>query len=160
MIILHLTCALLSYAAFLIACLFGMLFLIQERQLKHKTMGWLFHRLPSLETLDRVTFHSLTLGFGLLSLGVGLGFIGSAVLLGRWWLDDPKAYLTLLLWAMYLAIWLVRWRAAVRGHRVALYSMLGFGLVLLTFVGASRFVPTLHPYFTQSRSHVVTQSPL
>ena len=145
MILLHLTFAFLSYAAFLIACVSGMLFLVQERQLKHKTMGRLFHSLPSLETLDHVNFLSISAGFALLSAGVGLGVLGSALLLGRWWPDDPKAYLTLLLWAAYCVLWMVRLRATLRGHRVALYSMLSFGLVLLTFAGASRLAPSWHP---------------
>lgn len=145
MIVLHVTCALLSYVAFLVACVTGMLFLVQERQLKHKTMGWLFHRLPSLEILDRVNFTSIGLGFALLSAGVGLGLVGSALLLGRWWPDDPKTALALLLWAAYCVLWVVRLRATLRGHRIALYSMLSFGLVLLTFVGASWLAPSWHP---------------
>ncbi len=141
----HMLCSLLSYVAFLIAFLSGLLFLIQERQLKRKTLGKLFHGLPSLGILDRINFLSLGIGFGLLTAGLAFGLLGQHVLLGRWWSGDPKEYFTVGLWALYLALWLIRLRATLRGHRVALLSMLGFSLVLVTFLGASRLMPSWHP---------------
>ena len=146
MVILHMVCSLLSYVAFLIAFVSGLLFLIQERQLKRKRMGVLFHRLPSLETLERVNFLAVGVGFALLTIGVGFGFVGARLVLGRWWRGDPKEYLTLALWLSYLGLWVVRWRATLRGRRVALLSVLGFSLVLFTFVGAKGLLHSWHPY--------------
>ena len=146
MVIVHMICSLLSYVAFLLAFVSGILFLIQERQLKRKTMGMLFHQLPSLETLDHMNFVAIGLGFGLLSIGMACGLLGIKVLLGRWWVGDPKEYLTIILWGSYLLLWLMRLRATLRGHRIALLSILGFSLVLFTFLGASAFLPSMHPY--------------
>ena len=146
MVVIHTLGSLLSYLAFLIAFLSGMLFLIQERQVKRQTIGILFRRLPSLETLDHVNFLAIGIGFWLLTLGVICGLVGSRELLGRWWTQDPKAYLTVLLWASYLGLWLMRLRSTLRGRRVALLSVLGFSLVLFTFLGVSRVAPSLHPY--------------
>ncbi len=146
MVFIHMLCSLLSYAAFLIACVSGMLFLVQERQLKRKAMGWWFHRLPSLEVLDRVNFVAIGTGFALLSVGLACGVLETRLALGRWWTGDSKAYLTVVLWLSYLALWLVRLRATLRGHRVALLSALGFCLVVLTLIGAGYLMPSLHPY--------------
>ena len=146
MVWIHLVCSLLSYAAFLAAFFAGWLFLIQERQLKRKTMGVLFRRLPSLQALDRANFLAIGIGFGLLSLGTAFGFLGAWWLLGRWWTGDPKEWLTLAVWGSYLALWLVRLGATLRGRRVALLSILGFGLVLFTCLGASRLLPSWHSY--------------
>jgi len=146
MVVVHMTCSLLSYAAFLLAFIAGILFLIQERQLKQKHMGMLFHQLPSLETLDRVNFLAIGSGFGLLSIGVFCGFLGARALLGRWWLGDPKEYFTVSLWMSYLILWVMRLRSTLRGHRVALLSVLGFSLVLFTLVGARWFATSGHPY--------------
>ena len=145
LVILHLTCSLLSYAAFLAAFVSGALFLVQERQLKHKHMGWLFHRLPPLGMLDQMNFIAIGVGFALLSFGAAFGFVGSEVLLGRWWIGDPKEYFTVTLWVSYCMLWLVRLRATLRGRRVALLSILGFTLVVFTFVGVSWFLPSWHP---------------
>lgn len=142
----HMVTSLLSYAAFLVAFVAGFLFLIQERQLKEKQMGLLFHRLPSLERLDHVNGVALGLGFGLLTLGLACGLAGERTILGHWWTGDPKEYLTVLLWSLYLILWVIRVRQSLRGHRVALLSILGFGLVLLTFLGASYVLFSMHPY--------------
>ena len=146
MVLVHMFCSFLSYGAFLAAFVSGLLFLIQERQLKRKTMGMLFHRLPSLGLLDRVNFAAIGIGFGLLSVGLICGVIGMKELLGRWWISDPKTYLTVLLWGSYLILWLVRLRATLRGRRVALLSVMGFSLVLLTFLGARWLLPSFHRY--------------
>ncbi len=146
MLVFHTIFSLLSYAAFLVAFLSGILFLIQERQLKRKTMGVLFHRLPSLERLDRINFLAIGIGFGLLSAGVGLGLLSMRVWLGRWWVGDSKEYLAVLLWLSYLALWIIRLRATLRGRPVALLSVLGFSLVLFTALAASWLMPSMHPY--------------
>ena len=160
MITLHTWCSLMSYAAFLVAFIAGLLFLIQERQLKRKTMGLLFRRLPSLERLDRVNFRAISAGFGLLTVGATSGFIEAALLRGRWWTGDPKEYLTVLLWVGYLALWMLRRRATLRGRRVALLSIAGFSLVLFTFLGTGRFVPSLHPFVRLPVRPVVPVEPV
>jgi len=146
MILVHLICSLLSYVAFLIAFLAGVLFLVQERQVKHKHMGWLFHRLPALGTLDRMNLLAVGAGFGLLSLGMTFGLWGSRTLLGSWWHWDSKVLLTLILWLAYLTLWMIRMRSTLRGRKIALLSILGFSLVLFTFLGVSRWLPTWHAY--------------
>lgn len=144
MVAAHLWCSVLSYAAFLAACVAAVLFLVQERQLKRKHMGVLFHRLPSLEVLERLNLWAIGAGFGLLSLGVASGFIDSAAMHGRWWTGDPMEYMALGAWAAYLTLGLVRLRSTLRGRRVALLSVLGFGLALSLFLGVRWWLPTWH----------------
>ena len=146
MVLAHTVLSLLSYVAFLVGFVSGLLFLIQERQLKRKHMGVVFRRLPALGTLDRLNFLAIGIGFGLLTLGVVFGICGSRRLRGTWWNWDPKELLTLVLWASYLVLWLVRLRATLRGRKIALLSILGFTLVLFTFLGVSRWLPTWHAY--------------
>ena len=146
MVIVHMVCSLLSYGAFLVAFVCGILFLVQERQLKRKHVGVLFHRLPSLMALDRANMLAIGTGFALLSAGLAFGLVGSRVLLGRWWIEDPKTYLTAMLWVAYLALWVMRLRSTLRGRRVALLSILGFSLVLLTLLEAGYLLHSAHPY--------------
>ena len=146
MVVAHTVCSLLSYIAFLVAFVSGALFLLLERQLKRKTLGRLFHRLPPLEVLDRTNFVALGTGFVLLTAGLACGFLGIKLLFGQWWIRDPKVYCTVLLWFAYLGLWALRLRATLRGHRVAWLSVLGFTLVLLTCLCASWLAPSPHPY--------------
>lgn len=145
MITLHRVCSLLSYGAFLVAFLTGVLFLVQERQLKRKTIGLLCRRLPSLGTLDRLNFMAISAGFGLLSLGLLAGFVELKIFIGRWWVADPKVHLAVILWMIYLALWLMRLRSTLRGRRVAVLSILGFTLVLVTMLEVSHVMRFAHP---------------
>ena len=145
MIFIHLACSLASYVAFLIAFVSGLLFLMQHWQLKHKHMGLLFHRLPALGALERVNVWSIGLGFGLLSIGLSLGLLKARWLLGQWWRWDSKELFALALWSAYLGVVVARARAVGRGRKVAMLSVLGFTLVLLTFLGANRWLPSWHP---------------
>lgn len=144
MVVVHITCALLSYVGFLIAFISGILFLVQEHQLKRKKMGWWFHRLPSLEVIERINYLAIGIGFALLSVGFAFGIIGAKQVFGHWWTGDPKEYLTALVWVSYLSLWLVRLRSTLRGRRVALLSILGFSLVLFTFLGVNNLLTTWH----------------
>lgn len=146
MVLIHLSCSLLSYVAFLIAFVAGVLFLVQERQLKRKHTGALFYQLPSLGVLDRINFLAIGIGFALLSLGMVCGVVGAKVWYGHWWSWDPKECLTALLWVAYLVLWLVRLRSTLRGRRIALLSILGFALVLFTCMGVTKLLPSWHTY--------------
>ncbi len=146
MVLLHVLCSLFSYAAFLVAFVSGLLFLIQERQVKRKTLGVLFHRLPSLAALDRINFRSIGFGFALLSIGLLFGFVEVRVTFGRWWMRDPKMYLAVAVWCSYLFLWMMRLRSTLRGRRVAILSILGFSLILFTLLETSYLVRSAHPY--------------
>ncbi len=146
MIQIHIIFTLLSYAIFLVACLAGVLFLVQERLLKRKQVGsWIF-RLPSLEVLDNLNLYALGLGFIALSIGVLFGFLGIYHELGYWWTGDIKQYLSVGLWGWYLIVWWIRLRSTLRGKRVALLSVLGFTLVLFTVIEAGMWQSSAHPY--------------
>src|SRR3972149_1338447 len=66
----HVVLAMLGIAAFILNFAGGVMYLLQEHQLKAKRPGALYYRLPSLETLDRMTYRALTLGFPFLTLGL------------------------------------------------------------------------------------------
>ena len=150
MVLIHTICSLLSYVAFLCAFVAAILFLLQERQIKRKSVGALFRWLPPLEVLDEVNFRAIGAGFWLLTVGFLFGLWGSKRLLGQWWTGDSKEYVTLLLWVAYLALWVIRLRSTLRGRRVALLSVLGFSLVLFTCLAVSRIVPSLHPFLSRN----------
>ena len=55
-----------------LAAVAGVMYLIQERQLKRKKLGALFHRLPNIDVLDELNYRCLTIGFPLPPFGVEL----------------------------------------------------------------------------------------
>jgi len=66
----HASVALLSYGAFALAFVAGLMFLLQDRLLKSHRLETLFYRLPPIHSLGLVVFRLMGLGLILLSLGI------------------------------------------------------------------------------------------
>lgn len=132
----HVTLVIFSYAAFVVTFVCGVMYLIQEHELKAKHFGAAFRRLPALTTCDEIGYRSLSVGFVLLTLGVVTGIVWNNQRDGRYWHNDPKEVMALATWLIYLFIMHYRLTAGWRGRRVALLSIIGLAVVLLTWIGA------------------------
>ena len=75
----HIFMALLGYAALTLMFCAGVMYLMQESQLKSKRPGALYHRLPSLSLLDDLNGRALILGFPLLTQGIITGSVWGQV---------------------------------------------------------------------------------
>ena len=131
----HALLAFFSYAAFAIACGVAVMYLIQQHFLKTKNFGALFQKLPSLETLDEISYRSLAVGFPLLTIAIISGAIWSEQAMGSYWVWDPKQTWSLITWLIYAALLHGRLTIGWRGKRAALLSILGFIVLLITFIG-------------------------
>ncbi len=132
----HVVLALLGIAAFVLNFAGAIMYLIQERQLKTRRVGTFYYRLPSLETLDRLTFRTLTLGFPFLTVGLMLG----AVWAGRF---DPLILSSALAWVIYAFTLAGRAVAGWRGRRAAYFAIIGFAALVVT-LGAGFLMPGPH----------------
>ena len=135
---------LLGYAAFFVAFGSGLMYLIQERELKSKKFGPISYRLPSLETCDKISFKAMAIGFILLTLGIAAGIGWQRARDGVYWHGEPIEIFSVISWLIYLLIIQTRMSAGWRGRTVALASIISFMLVIFSLVGV-RFLDTLHP---------------
>ncbi len=126
----HASLSLVAYGAFALACITGLMYLIQEHQLKTRKLYPLFHRLPPIENLDLINYRLLLAGFILLALGMIFGFVLGAVFLKK---DPPKTAWSLAIWAIYTAVLAARMTRRIRGRKVALASVLSFVVLMATF---------------------------
>jgi ABC-type uncharacterized transport system permease subunit len=125
-----------AYAAFFIVFMASVMYLLQERALKLKTFGAFFHRLPPLTTVNALATSASALGLTLLTLGIATGMFWSSARSGRFWNNDPKEIFAVLTWLLYFCLTLYRSTANWRGRSAAWLGVVGFGLVLFTFIGA------------------------
>lgn len=139
----HTTLLIFAYASFFVVFAASAMYLWQERELKLKTFSALFHRLPSLTTVDDIGSTAAGIGFTLLSLGIVTGVIWSSQRSGRIWNNDPKEVFALLTWLLYLTM--IHYRTQWRGRKSAIVGVAGFGLVLFTFLG-TRFMGGYHVF--------------
>lgn len=132
----HTTLLIYAYAAFFIVFMASVMYLLQERELKLKTFSAIFHRLPSLSTVNELATHAGTLGLILLTLGIASGMYWSSTRSGRIWHNDPKEIFALLTWVTYFVLTIYRSSANWHGRKAAWLGVFGFALVLCTFFGA------------------------
>lgn len=112
------------------------MYLLQERELKLKTFGAIFHRLPSLSTVNQLSTTAAVFGLTLLTLGIATGMLWSSEIRGRLWQNDPKEIFAVLTWLLYFGLLIYRSTASWRGRNAAWMGVAGFALVLCTFFGA------------------------
>ena len=71
----HVSLAFIGFATFSFTVCAGVMYLIQDRQLKSKHPGRFYHKLPSLEVLDSLSYKSICIGFPFLTVAVILGLL-------------------------------------------------------------------------------------
>ena len=142
----HVTLSFMGDALFAMAFGSGVMYLIQERQLKRKRPGAFYYRLPSLDVLDSMNYRALTIGFPLLTLGIITGSVWAQYAWGSYWSWDPKETWSLITWLIYAAVLHARLTAGWRGKKAAWFSIIGFMAVLFTFLGVNLLLSGLHSY--------------
>jgi len=131
----HVGLAILGNAAFAVTCCAGSLYLLQERQLKSRHFGKMRFRLPALEQLDDIGLKSILAGFPLLTLALLSGFLWAGQARGSFFQLRPLEAWSLVSWLIYAGILFARVSAGWRGRKAAILAILGFCLVLFTFLG-------------------------
>ena len=142
----HVVTIFIGNAVFAVAFLAGIMYLIQERQIKSKHLGAFYHRLPSLEVLDALNYNCLILGFPLLTLGMLSGSVFAQYTLGTFWRWDPKEVWSLITWLLYAALLHGRLVAGWRGRRSALISIIGFLVLIFSFLAVNFLVKGYHSF--------------
>jgi cytochrome c-type biogenesis protein CcsB len=138
--------AFLGYAAFAVAFGAAIMYLIQEHFLKRKKLGAMYQKLPSLDKLDDINYRCLTFGFPLLTLAIISGAIWAETAWGTYWSWDPKETWSLITWFVYAALLHGRLTTGWRGKKAAILAIVGFFVLLFTFIGVNLLLPGLHSY--------------
>ena len=130
---LHVSLIILGYTAFFLTFVAGVMYLIQERELKSKKPRAFYHRFPPLESIDDLGYKSLTIGFPFITLGIISGAFWASSVWGPSWPLDPKIALSFATWVIYLLLLFARWSAGWRGRKAAYFAIIGFVAILVTW---------------------------
>lgn len=128
----HAGISLIAYGFFGLAFCGGLMYLLQERELKSRKLGYFFSRLPSLDALDQLNSHCLAVGFAFLTLGMVTGIFWSKQAWATYWRWNPKEVCSLIIWLIYLVQIHQRFTVGWRGRRAALMIVGGFAVVMIT----------------------------
>lgn len=132
----HIAPAFLGYAILTVAFCVSLIYLLQEKELKKKGKSSLRRRLPSLETLDELNFRFVTWGFTLFTIGIITGSVLAKERWGAFWSWDPVQLWSLVTWLLYALLVHTR-LTGWRGRRAATLTIVGFALLLVSFLGVN-----------------------
>lgn len=101
--------------------------------------------LPSKESLDRLAYKCVVVGFPLLGIGIILGAIWAEAAWGRYWGWDPKETVSFISWVIYAAYLHAR---ATAGWRIgaAWINVAGAASVIFNLFAINLVVSGLHSY--------------
>lgn len=131
----HIIFSFLALAVLSVSFVLGIIFIIEEFQLKYKVSPKLFLRLPSLEAVEQTHAKALTVGFALLSGGIITGAIWAKSVTGVYFFEDARQLWAICAWLIYAFFLQARFAAGWRGRKGVLLSLIGFAVILFTFLG-------------------------
>ena len=103
-------------------------------------------RLPSLESLDGLMYRTASLAFAGLAMLLITGAIWANESWGRPWGFDSKETGALVAWLTYAGFLHTRISRGWSGRSSAYFAIVGFLLVIFTYLGVSYLLPGLHSY--------------
>lgn len=135
----HLLISMLAYSLFTIAALHAMLMALIERRLHHGSPPLMLANLPPLLTMETLLFRIIGVGFVLLTLSLASGVLFSEALFGKPMQLNHKTIFAILSWCIFGALLGGRSVYGWRGRTAVLWTLSGFVMLLLAYVG-SKFV--------------------
>lgn len=139
-LITHIATVLAGHLLFALACLFGIVYLYQEHQIKTKMRGLMGSPLPSLGALEHLNYKAIILGFFFLSVGILLGMLLSGLTNLPLQLLTWRQIIPLFTWLVYAAFLLEHSLQGRRGRFGAIWSIAGFVIVSTSFAFELVFV--------------------
>ncbi len=122
----HAAISLLAYGAFATAFVAGVMYLVQDWQLKKHRLQTLFYNLPPIQLLGKSIFRLVGIGILLLTVGIGAAFFMEQRPSGL------HLWMTLAVWAVYAAIFLSQVLRGGGSRRMAMNAVWGFAGPILT----------------------------
>jgi len=124
---LHAAVSLVAYGAFAMACVAGVMYLVQERLLKKHRMNSFFQNLPPIADLAVAMQRVMAAGVILLGFGLLAGFAAG----------NYQQHLTVISWAIgvwltYTGVLVARWTHRFSARRIAWMSVVAFTVALTT----------------------------
>lgn len=136
---LHFMAAMLAYSLFTLSAMHAVFMGFAERKLHQRSLTKGLTSLPPLLTMEALLFRMIMVGFLLLTAALASGSLFSEALFGKAFSFDHKTLFAFASWVIFAALLIGRQAWGWRGRTALRWTMAGFFLLLMAYVG-SRFV--------------------
>jgi cytochrome c-type biogenesis protein CcsB len=103
-------------------------------------------RLNLLESIDNLSYRTISFGFPLLTIGIIAGAVWANEAWGSYWSWDPKETWALITWLVFASYLHARLTKAWQGEKPAIIAALGFVVVWICYLGVNFLGKGLHTY--------------
>ena len=131
---LHILMSVLAYSLLSIAAVHAVLLAVQDRHLRNKRPGGFIRALPPLQTMESLLFQMIALGLILLTLSLISGAIYIEDMFAQHIVH--KTILSIIAWVVFATLLWGRWRFGWRGSVAIRWTLSGFFVLLLAYVGS------------------------
>jgi ABC-type uncharacterized transport system permease subunit len=100
-----------------------------------------------LEILEKLSFHSVVIGFILLSIAIAIGIIWLPSAFPNFSYTDPKLITTAFVWLVYFVGIVSKFASKWYGKKIIVFSLIGFTLTMLSLILTSSFPNTFHAFY-------------
>jgi HemX protein len=138
LLFIHVTFAILSYAAFAMSFVFAVLYILLYSILKEKKWSKQFGRFPSLHNAVTGIKVSIIIGIPLLFISLVLGMQFAHTSLEEWSFLDMKIIGSFLLLIIYGSVLFLRERGRLKGNDFAWVNIFAFLFVIINFFLGSK----------------------
>ncbi|MBS1269601.1 MAG: Inner membrane protein YpjD [Gammaproteobacteria bacterium] len=131
----HMPISLAAYGFLALAVVQSLVMWLQDRRLRGHREATVLGKLPPMETMERLLFQLIGIGFVLLSLGLLSGFWFSAEQHGSAFVFNHHTVLSLIAWLVFGNLLLGHWRFGWRGKTAIRWTLGGFIVLVLAYFG-------------------------
>lgn len=135
----HFLAAMLAYSLFTLSALHAAFMSFVERKLHRGRFDSNLASLPPVLAMENLLFRMITVAFTLLTLTLASGLAFSEAIFGKAFVLDHKTLFAFMSWMIFAALLVGRHAYGWRGRIALRWTMTGFLVLLLAYVG-SRFV--------------------
>jgi cytochrome c-type biogenesis protein CcsB len=103
-------------------------------------------RLNLLESIDNLSYRTISFGFPLLTIGIIAGAVWANEAWGSYWSWDPKETWALITWLVFASYLHARITKSWQGEKPAIIASFGFIVVWICYLGVNFLGKGLHTY--------------
>ena len=145
-LVIHVSAAIISGGVFLLAnCIAGTYLILDRYEQKGIRPVWA-EKLPTLESLDNLSYRLVALVFPLWTFSVIAGAIWAEAAWGRYWGWDPKETWAFITWVAYAAYLHARVTVGWRGRKAAWLCLLAGSTFLFNYIYINVWGTGRHTY--------------
>ena len=130
----HIIISIAAYSLLSIAAVQAVLLTVQDRNLRNKHPGGFIRALPPLQTMERLLFQMIGVGFIMMTLSLLTGFIFLDNMFAQHLVH--KTVLSIIAWGVFATLLWGRWKFGWRGKKAIRWTLSGFVFLALAYFGS------------------------